>query len=305
MMLRALVILLALAGSARAGGFSAPAGAQSHDMTFETKPGGPLVFRGAISVAPPMKEFGGVSGVVLEGPRKLLAVTDRGDWIRMSLEFEGDRLTGVSEVQTAPMVNWKGVPFPDDAEDITRDPETGRLWVSYESNHRIWAYDAPGGPPVEAIAHSDWETLDLNKGVEALARAPDGSLWAIAEQNFGGRFRIWIKTRDGWKEKTIPARGSFRPTGADFGTDGRLYVTERSFSFLQGFRFRLRRFTWDEGVAPVSEEELLELEPATNIDNIEGVAIWREDGRDYLLIASDDNFFPLERNVLALFEIVK
>lgn len=308
MIFHTLVIAAALSGAASAGGFSAPVGARSHSMTFETPADGPLIFRGAIAVSPPMEKFGGISGVAMEGPRKLLAITDRGDWLRMSLEIEEGRLIGVDDVQMAPMVTWNGGPLPDgayDAEDLTRDPETGQVYVSYESYNRIWRHDTPGGRPTQTLEHSDWSGLNVNSGVEGLALAPDGALWAIAEQEFAGKFLIWVKTEDGWLVKTAPARGPYQPTGADFGPDGYLYVTERAFSYFQGFRFRLRRFKWGEGGAPTEEEEVLSLGAETGIDNIEAVTTWREDGRDYLLIASDDNFFPLERNVLALFEIVK
>ena len=51
------------------------------------------------------------------------------------------------------------------------------------------------------------------------------------------------------------------------------------------------------------EEVLPELPSASNIDNIESIAVWREGDETLILIASDDNLFLLQRNVMALFAL--
>lgn len=53
----------------------------------------------------------------------------------------------------------------------------------------------------------------------------------------------------------------------------------------------------------MAEEVLLELPSASNIDNIESIAVWREGDETLILIASDDNLFLLQRNVMALFAL--
>lgn len=85
---------------------------------------------------------------------------------------------------------------------------------------------------------------------------------------------------------------------------GWLYVTERTFAYATGFGFRLRRFKWREGEAdPSAEETLIELAPETGIDNIEAVSVCEHEGETLILVASDDNHFVLQRNVLALFAL--
>lgn len=277
-------------------------------MTFTAPPNGPLIFRGAIAIHPPELRFGGISGLTMEGPRSVLAITDSGDWIRFELDLVGGRLVGVGAVRIAPILGAKGEPAPRgarDAEDLTRDPETGQVWVSFEGYHRIWEFAEPGGATSRTIRHPAWAQLNENNGIESLARAPDGGLWAIGEAASDGRFTAWVNQGPDWEMKTLPQRGPFAPTGAAFGPNGYLYVTERAFSFTAGFRFRLRRLKWGAEPEPRLEEELISLGAETAIDNIEGVTLWRENGRTFLLIASDDNFMPFERNVLALFEVTR
>lgn len=307
-MIRSLVVAAVFAAApAMADGFTAPVAAKTRPMVFEAPVGGPLVFRGAVAISPPERWFGGLSGIAMEGPRITLGISDTGVWFRLALRIESGRLVGVNSISTAPMLGADGKATPRgarDAEGLARDPETGRLWVSYEGYHRIWEFDTPGGPALRGLLHPDWTHFSENNGIEALARDADGRLWAIGEGGGASAFTIWFGGREGWDIKHLPKRGPYSPTGADFGPDGWLYVTERAFSFFGGFRFRLRRFRWDEGAAPIEEETLLALGAETSIDNIESVVLWREAGQTYLLLASDDNFMPFERNVLALFEVV-
>ncbi|MFV0475037.1 MAG: esterase-like activity of phytase family protein [Pikeienuella sp.] len=302
-----LAAALFAAAPALAEGFSPPVAATSRAMRFETPEGGPLAFRGAIAVTPPTKRFGAISGLVMEAPGRALAVSDIGDWLRFRLLIEDDRLIGIGDVSLAPILDDGGERAPKgarNAEGLARDPETGRLWVSFEGYHRIWVFDEPGGATRGRVLHPDWTTFRENGGIEALARDRDGRFWATGEDGAAEDFPVWVGAEDTWEMKSIPRRGEYQPTGADFGPDGRLYLTERAFSIVGGFRFRLRRFTWGDGPAPESEETLLTYGAATYIDNIEAVTLWRDDGRTWLLIASDDNLLPVERNVLALYEVL-
>lgn len=289
--------------------FTAPVKAETRAINFHAPAGGPLEFRGALAVSPPMPTFGGISAIAMERPGDVIAISDRGRWIRFSLQFKEGWLAGVDRVQIAQVVDGEGrrlQPVFRDSEGLARDPETGRLWVSYEARPRILGFDEAGGRATEAIQNPEWKKLQSEQGLEALAIAPDGKLWTIAEgPERDESFPVWAQTDNGWDRKSLPKLGPYLVTGAAFGPDGWLYVTERAFSYFGGFRFRLRRFQWGDGLAPTAEEELLDYGAATMIDNIEAIAIWREGERDYLLIASDDNFMPVQRNVLALFEIVE
>ncbi len=275
-------------------------------MVFEAPAGGALAFRGALALRSPDPEFGGLSGLVMTGPRAGLAISDAGRWARFELRIEAGRLVGVEAVALAPLIDGSGKPLERggrDAESLARDPETGRVWVSFEGDFRIARYDAPPGPEAAELREPEWERdFEINQGFEALALRPGGGLWAVAEAERGGAHQIWSEAAGSWRRGALPADPPWRPTGADFGPDGRLYLTERAFSIFGGFRFRLRRF--EAGADALSRPEtLIELGAETKIDNIEGVTLWTEDGRAFLLLLSDDNFLPMQRNVLALFEV--
>lgn len=280
-----------------------PARARALDLPVPAD--GPLEFRGAVVVSPPFPEFGGISGIVAEAGGAVTAVTDTGAWLRLRLRIEGGRLIGIDRAAHAPMLYHDGQVLlrgARDAEGLARDPRDGAFFVSFEGWHRAQRYDRPGAVSDMFFLAPEWEAFTINGGVEALAVDANGALWAIAEDT-GETASIWVFGPEDVGRKRLPLEGPYSPTGADFGPDGRLYVTERAFSYFGGFRFRLRRFRFGPGEEPDSAETLLSLGAETRIDNIESVTIWREDGETLLLIASDDNYFALQSNVFALFAV--
>ena len=83
---------------------------------------------------------------------------------------------------------------------------------------------------------------------------------------------------------------------ADFGPDGKFYLLERDFGWLTGFATRIRRFTL--GPNGFSDEVTLIETPFGELDNMEGISVWRDDaGRTRITLISDDNFFPLQRTM--------
>lgn len=269
----------------------------------------PLAFRGALAISPPVSEFGGLSGMVVDGPRRVIAVSDRATWVEMDLTLTKGRLTGVGAVTLSPMLDSGGAPVSGrgwDAEGVTRGAG-GQLWVSFEGDHRVQAFDSPSAAAGRERRAQSWEQMGTNSGLEALATAPDGTIWAIQERSGaeGKPFAVFVIAEDGISRKALPRGDGYLPTGADFGPDGRLYITERAFSFIGGFRVRLRRVTWGAAAEPLTDEVLARFEAGSMIDNIESVALWAEEGRIYALLLSDDNFNLLQRNVLALFEVLR
>lgn len=282
--------------------------AVTYPISFELPEGSPLEFRGGLVIRPPLNGFGGLSGLALEGPRAAVLVSDKGAWVRLSFGIEAGRLTSVADIRITPIIDADGKPVEEiavDAEDLARDPATGAFWVSFERDHRLWRMDAVGAKPVEEVRHPAWARFAENTGIEALARDDQGRLWAIREASgdYARPFPIFIWDGAGFTEKRLPRTSKHLVTGADFGPDGWLYITERKFSFTAGFDIRLRRLKYADGPDPVAEETLLELPSASKIDNIEAITVWREGDETLILIASDDNMFLLQRNILALFAV--
>ena len=89
--------------------------------------------------------------------------------------------------------------------------------------------------------------------------------------------------------------------GADVGPDGRLYLLERNFRGLLGFRSRVRRF----GLGPdgiTSTEELLST-GTLQYDNLEGISVWDDGLGIRLTMISDDNFLPVQRTELVEYRV--
>jgi hypothetical protein len=183
----------------------------------------------------------------------------------------------------------------------------GRILVSYENQHRVWAYlslDAAARLP-RAPAFRD---LQPNSGLEALAVDSDNRLYAIPERSGSLKrpFPVWVysSATETWSHAyDLPRRGGFLVVGADFGPDGLLYVLEREFTGW-GFRSRVRRFAITaQGMT--SEETLFETYTRKH-DNLEGIAVWRDaNGVIRLTMVSDDNFRAFQRTEFVEYSVVE
>lgn len=266
-----------------------------------------LVETGRIFLAHPDPAFGGLSGIDTDAAGEtFVAVGDRGLLVTGRLLREGGRLAGVTDLVLRPLLNTRGrplTPYMVDAEDIALDGQGG-FHVSFEAEHRIWHYAAPGAPARRSPGCPDFAALQLNSGLEALARAPDGTLLAIPERSgaWGRPFPVY-RIRDGRciAPLALPRHGGFLVTGADVGPDGRLYVLERDHRFW-GFATRIRRFALGEdGLS--AEETLLETAFGT-YGNLEGIAVFRDaEGAIRVLAVADDNFSPFQRTDLVEFRL--
>lgn len=250
--------------------------------------------------------FGGFSGLALDADGiGFLAVSDRGTWARGRLERDaGGSLTGAEMTASGPLRAISGQPLSGqndlDAEGLARDA-AGRAYVSFENFARIRRYDAIDGPAAEVPAAPDFARLQRNSGLEALTIDADGTLHAIPERSgkLDRPFPVY-RLRDGRWDKTLRLRrdGAFLVSDATFGPDGRLYLLERDFEWLGGFRTRVRRFAL--GPDGVSDEETLLETRFGELDNMEAIAVWRDpQGQTRVLLLSDDNFFPLQRTMFA------
>ncbi|MEM7546966.1 MAG: esterase-like activity of phytase family protein [Pseudomonadota bacterium] len=306
-MIPRLLLGLCLAALANAGFASEVETPRSAPFDIALPTDSPLVFRGAVSVLADDEDFGGLSGMVIGAFGQIIAISDRARWATFSLRIENGRLTGIDDLQTHPMITHKGQIGHGrnwDAEGMTLGPD-GRLWVSFERVHRLQSFTSVTEPAGVARRTKEWDKLPNNGGLEALATSADGRLWAIEEQSVGAAhsFRVFVSGPSDVEVKHLPRHGEFSPTGADFGPDGWLYITERAFSLIGGFRVRLRRARWSDGAAPVADEQLAAFDAASNIDNIEAITVWEDDDKTYAVVLSDDNFNIFQRTVVALFEV--
>lgn len=247
-------------------------------------------------------EFGGLSGILIEGDR-LTAITDAGVWLTATLTGEGAGL-GLNEARMSPMRLPDGRPIEEggaDAEGLARLLD-GRLVVSFERDHRVAVHVGAGRLSLLAQPRA-FEALQFNAGLEALATLADGAIMAIGEGRVAGRFPMFRIEPDGSVlQNTLSATDRHEMTGADIVADGAVYVVMRHFSRLTGVSIRVRAYAPGSDGLPdpaVPPTELAAFGPFSGIDNMEAIAaVPRADGATDLWIVSDDNFSALQRTLL-------
>ena len=269
------------------------------------EPAGTAVWRAGV------EGFGSFSGlVVTAGGSRFVAVSDKGYVATGTLSRRLGRLSRVDLVRHGRLLDLDGVPvarFDIDAEGLAQTPD-GRLWVSFEAEHRIWGYDAPFEAAQAALPPSpDHDRLQNNSAFEALASGPDGALFAIPERSgvLTRPFPVDRFLNGRWKRFAfVPRSGPWLVVGADVGPDGRLYVLERDFVMLRGFRTRIRRFALAPG--PLKGEEVLLTTSFSALDNMEGISVWRDsDGAKRITLIADDNQSLLQRTLLAEYKVIE
>ena len=245
---------------------------------------------------------GGVSGIeVDEWGRRFVAVSDRGliylgqffrneEGVITSMEGGATILLDAREEQTP------------QAEAITTVPNG--LVIGFEGRPpQLWFYSKIDAPPDGLITPPrEMNAYPPNQALEALASAPDGTLYAILEKpNNRGMHPVFRYSNDSWDVAfEIEGQDPFRPTGADIGPDGKLYVLERSLT-ARAFASQVRRFDLETGEG----ETLLRHRPGTR-DNLEGISVWRDgEGRIHLVLISDDNLNPIQRTEILDYRLVE
>ncbi|MBS0549265.1 MAG: esterase-like activity of phytase family protein [Proteobacteria bacterium] len=330
---RSLLLTFALAVAACVGGPpSTPVGAEplpleirSTAMPFKiddpaAKQIGKLIWRGGISLLANSRHFGGWSDLVVSPDnRSLTAISDVGSWLTATIERDakGD-LVGLGNGRIGPLRDLAGRQLvgkqESDAEGMALMPD-GSWLVSFEGEHRIWHYPTLEATPRALNVPGNFDRQPNNGGVEAITVLPDGRIVALSEsyvirpglgigwigKPLGGDRYLW----DMFEYKKVP---DFSPTAIRLMPDGAFVVLERAFDFVRGVRVRVMRFPGEDlGVDAVIEpEELAKLASPYAVDNLEGIAATTgARGETLLWLMSDDNFNPLQRNLLLLFEIEK
>jgi len=251
--------------------------------------------------------LGSLSGITVNADgSRVVAVSDKGSFVSGRLRRDGTgAITGVERLASGPLLDPRGnavTRFDVDAEGMALGPD-GRLYVSFEANHRVWAYSAMDQAADPLPQPAEFRALQNNSGLEALFTGPDGLIHAIPERSgkLDRPFPVYRFAQGDWSRAFgIPRRPPHLITGADVGPDGRLYVLERHWNGLLGFSTRIRRFAMAAG--GIHGEEVLLESRIGQYDNLEGLSSWRDaQGRVRLLLVSDDNASFFQRTELVEF----
>lgn len=286
--------------------------------------GGALIVAGFVTDAPPdtgsaefvgkfrwqasEEKFGGLSGIEIgANGTDLIAISDRGKIFTAEISRNDGAIAGVAMRSDLMMLNIS-------AARLTRkqrDPEglaigqDGAIYVSYENDTRVWQFPTLGTAPTAMPDHPAFADMPKNGGLEALAVDARGTLYTLPEigENRTGPIPVYRFREGAWDQPfTLTRRGPYLPVGADFGPDGKLYLLERHFTGIAGFRSRIRRFDVTEH--GLENAQTLLTTSAGRHDNLEGLAVWRDDAvMIRLTMVSDDNFVFLQQTELVEYRV--
>ena len=266
-----------------------------------------LVLAGAWALESTNSEFGGLSGLDQLSPETLLAVTDDGKFVWIGIDPQTSEPDGSGSI--AYMRDLEGKIFPTkraaDAEDLAvRD---GLAFVSFEQDHRIFAYDlaacgkaARAAMVVKLDKVIDKRTLENNRGAEALDLSGD-VLKVGFETRRGTGSPIGTVLVDGrlanlgyTEQPTL-----FLLTGMDSASDLSAAVF-RAYDPVRGSRANV---TITRDGAPIASAKLRSPLP---VDNFESIAIGTgPNGATRIWLLSDDNFSNDQRTLLLALDLIE
>lgn len=253
--------------------------------------------------------FGGISSMrVANG--EVTGLSDAAFVFQFSFDGRQKR----SRLSGRPLPGIYTSPEPDrDSESMTMDPVTGNVWVGFEASNSIRRF-SPGLAEKKAwVAPKAMKHWEANAGPEAMVRLTDGRFLVFSEDfpGPGGSIEALLFPGDPILNGDRSLRFYYKPpknfsaTDAAQLPDGRVLVLNRYFSVLDGVAAALVMFD-PRDIRPgqiVPSHLVAMLAPPLNIDNMEALAVERRDGKTIVWIASDDNFNPLQQNLLFEFSL--
>ena len=279
---------------------------------------GRLVWRGGIVFSASAPEFGGWSDLHVSSDGRMLAtVSEEASWFTAAIEYDAEgNLSGLREGRIGALRALNGKPIVGrswtTAEGLAKLGD-GSWIVAFERNHRIWRYTELGGTPVQIDGPAEIARQPLNAGIKALTAVPDGRIVAISEDYSlePGTVVGWIGRSAGgnrytWQAFNYAVSPEFRPTAMAPLPDGSYAILERAIDLKRGARSRLMHVPAARFVPgpAIKGDELAILAPPSPVDNFEGLSATRGGrGETLLWVNSNDNFNPLQRNLLLLFEL--
>lgn len=276
---------------------------------------GSLIYKGGVVLSSTDRRFGGWSGLQISADGSdLRAISDEGWWLSARIVETQGQISELAEARLGALADPDGKPATakadHDAEALTIDAE-GALVVAFERRHRLLRYgpwpDGLEATPQPVAIPAALAAAPQNSGIEALTRLADGRLLAFAEGLEAGpdAYAGWILGGDDAQALTWARTADYRTTDMALLPDGDVLVLERRYTPATGPGMRLLRLKGSDIVpgARLTGTVLAELPARLSIDNMECLSVRVVDGRTRVYVLSDDNFNPLQRTLLLVFEL--
>jgi hypothetical protein len=283
---------------------------------------GALEFRSGLVLTSPYADFGGLSALHLDASGEhFVSLSDRGHWFTGRIVYSGKTMTGLADVEAAPMLGSDGRPLAAkgwyDTESLAVDGSA--YYVGIERTQRIVRFDFSQGGVTsrgeEIVVPPAVRKLPSNKGLESLVMVPkglplQGTLIAISERGLDASGNILGFLIGGLTpgQFTVRRRDDFDISDAALLPSGDLLLLERKFSWISGVGIRIRRIPLAtlQPDAVIDGPDIFSADLSNDVDNMEGLAVHRTaDGDVVLTLISDDNFSVLQRTLLLQFTLIQ
>jgi hypothetical protein len=282
---------------------------------------GSLQYRSGLVLTSPFPGFGGLSGLRLDRKgERFISFSDKGDWFTGRIVYRDAEMTGLADVEAAPMLGPDGRPITArgwyDSESIAIDGSL--VYIGLERVNQVLRFDFSEGftrslgevvPMPTAV-----KKLPYNKGLEALVFVPGGmplagTLIALSERGLdaNGNLVAFLVGGPSPGQFSVRRTKKFDISDATLLASGELLVLERKFSLVEGLNVRIRRIAL-KSLAPgalVDGPVIFEVDLGEEVDNMEGIdAFVTPQGETVLTMISDDNFSLIQRTLLLQFVMV-
>lgn len=281
-----------------------------------------LYWRGGLVLKSDYKQFGGFSAIELSNDgNKLLAVSDRGYWLKADIIYKNGRMDKIENAQMAPLLNAKGKKFKYweiDSEGLTkRNNSLNDVVVSVERNQAILRYklgNSLNASAKEWGALKDAASIRRNRGLESITSLPKshkyrGWMLTIAERKLdaAGNHSAWLVNGKKNHAFFIKRYDDFDITDTAYLPNGDIVILERAISVFAGPRMQIRQICGRDikPGAVVDGKKLLAANWVLAVDNMEGIAVHKaSNGETILTVISDNNFHFIQRNLMLQFALV-
>lgn len=278
---------------------------------------GQLAFLDGWKITSENGEFGGISSMVILPDDRFLMLSDSGTLVGFTLDESRNRVIrpfiaplpdGPAKPNEFAQQNW-------DAESFLHDPDTGQFWVGYEHQHSIWRYGSSLSRKESANFQAAMQKWPENGGAEAMLRLPDGRFLVFseaAEYEKGGYQALMFEGDAANPASKAVAFGyqppkGYRLTDAVLLDDSSALMLHRRFTPLDGVSaiLSIAQLADFQPGTVASSTPIATLRPPLKVDNMEALAITRDQDGTIVWIASDDNFSALQESLLLKFRLLK
>jgi hypothetical protein len=311
----ALILTLALAPGTW---LRSPVPPQNHEQALRFTPLvveadrlGPFRIAGVWQLSSRNGVFGSYSAMVAPAPGRLLAFSDRGDFLDFAAP--GSAPAAV-RIETVPGGSRRAKQYRD-IEAATFDPLSGQTYLALEGQNTVARYSPR--LKFEALrAVPEMRGWPSNSGPEAMVRLADGRFVVLCEcltglfasgthpaLQFGGDPAAPGAT----SYFTFSGAAGYRPTDLALLPDGRVLVLARRLTWPMPPRFKAKLLLADPAeIVPGGiwhTTELAELSSSLPVDNFEALAVTAgEEGKLTAWVMSDDNQALTQRTLLVQLE---